>query len=108
MVETLRMRERGRDDPTKIAQADDVGLPASWYGGEHQRGYRPGSRGTGPGLHTPQHNGRAYQSESVPREKTGPHRVLRSRFRSDVSGESVGQEGRLPQIPGSECADSWD
>src|SRR5262245_55790033 len=41
-------------------------------------------------------------------EKAGPPGVLRGRFRADVSGEPVDQEGRLPPIPGAERPDSLD
>ena len=63
------MREERGYDRAKIERTDGIGFSAGGYAGEHQRGRCPGSWGTGTGLHTPQHDRRADQPESVPGKK---------------------------------------
>ena len=69
---------------------------AGLWGGSRCRGSgSAGGRGAGAGLHTSQHHGGGHQSEPVPWKEVRPPRVLWRRLRAGVSGQPVGQEGRL-------------
>jgi hypothetical protein len=60
------------------------------------------------GLYAPEHDGGEHSPEPVPREATGPPGILWRGFRSGVSVEPLGQEGRLRAIPGPQRPDPRD
>src|SRR5437870_4527767 len=93
-----------------VSESHKKSVPAqravSWRAGCSRCGYSTGGRREGAGLHAPQHDGGEDQPEPIPGEEACPPRVLRRRFRRDVNEEPLGQEGRLPEVPGSRCPDS--
>jgi hypothetical protein len=79
-----------------MATAQEVGRHPPW-------GRRARAR-----LHAPQNDGGRDQPQRVSGDEARPPRVLWRRFCPNVSGQPLGQEGRLPQIPGAERPDSRD